>query len=41
MDIQSDTVGDVSIPEPPAGMRVSRIDVLVRLVRIESGGGSR
>jgi Fur family iron response transcriptional regulator len=36
MDAQSDTIPDVSLPELPAGMRVSRIDVLVRLVRIES-----
>jgi Fur family iron response transcriptional regulator len=37
MDVQSDTFPQVSLPEPPAGMRVSRIDVLVRLVRIDGG----
>lgn len=33
MDVQGDIIPAVSFPEPPAGMRVSRIDVLVRLVR--------
>lgn len=39
MDVQSDTIPEVSLPELPAGMRVSRIDVLVRLVRVDSGNG--
>jgi Fur family iron response transcriptional regulator len=34
MDFQSDTIPEASLPEPPAGMRVSRVDVLVRLVKI-------
>lgn len=33
MDVHSDTIQVLAVPEPPAGMRVSRIDVLVRLVR--------
>jgi Fur family transcriptional regulator, iron response regulator len=41
MDAQSGTMPDVSLLELPAGMRVSRIDVLVRLVRIESDSGKR
>jgi Fur family iron response transcriptional regulator len=41
MDAQSGTMPDVSLLELPVGMRVSRIDVLVRLVRIESDSGKR
>jgi len=39
MDVQSDMVPVLAAPEPPAGMQISRIDVLVRLVRAD--GGSR
>ncbi len=33
MDAQSDTIPVLGVPEPPAGMQISRIDVLVRLVK--------
>jgi Fur family iron response transcriptional regulator len=33
VDIDSDTLPLLSVPEPPEGMEISRIDVLVRLVR--------
>jgi len=33
MDIESDTVSVLSVPQLPEGMAVSRIDVLVRLVK--------
>lgn len=32
MDIQSDTMSVMSLPEPPEGMEISRVDVLIRLV---------
>jgi Fur family iron response transcriptional regulator len=32
MDIQGETVSVMSLPEPPEGMEISRVDVLVRLV---------
>ena len=35
MDVQGDIIPAVSFPEPPEGMRVSRIDVLVRLVKVD------
>jgi Fur family iron response transcriptional regulator len=37
MDIQSDTVSVLSLPEPPEGMEISRVDVLVRLVAKQRG----
>lgn len=33
MDIPSDSISIDGLPEPPAGMRISHIDVVVRLVR--------
>jgi Fur family iron response transcriptional regulator len=33
VDIDSDTLPLLSVPEPPEGMEISRIDVLLRLVR--------
>ncbi|MBU1211100.1 MAG: transcriptional repressor [Alphaproteobacteria bacterium] len=33
MDIQSDCISIDGLPEPPEGMRISHIDVVVRLVR--------
>ena len=35
MDVQGDIILAVSFAEPPDGMRVSRIDVLVRLVKVD------
>lgn len=32
MDIEGETVSVMSLPEPPEGMEISRVDVLVRLV---------
>ena len=32
MDIQSGTMSVMSLPEPPEGMEISRVDVLIRLV---------
>jgi Fur family iron response transcriptional regulator len=32
MDIEGDMVSVMSVPEPPEGMQISRVDVLVRLV---------
>ncbi|MCH9808950.1 MAG: transcriptional repressor [Alphaproteobacteria bacterium] len=37
MDIPSDTISIDGLPEPPKGMRISHIDVVVRLVRDEDG----
>ena len=37
MDIESDTVSVLSLPEPPEGMEISRVDVLVRLVVKQRG----
>jgi Fur family iron response transcriptional regulator len=37
MDVGSDTVPVLTVPEPPEGMQISRIDVLVRLVRADRG----
>lgn len=33
MDIEGETLPVLSVPQPPEGMEISRIDVLVRLVR--------
>lgn len=33
MDIHSETAAVVALPEPPEGMEISRVDVLVRLVK--------
>lgn len=35
MDIESDSITIDGLPEPPEGMRISHIDVIVRLVRDE------
>ena len=32
MDIESNSMSVMSLPEPPAGMEISRVDVLIRLV---------
>jgi Fur family iron response transcriptional regulator len=32
MDVQSDSMSVMSLPEPPEGMEISRVDVLIRLV---------
>src|SRR4029453_6368575 len=32
MDIESDTMTVMALPEPPEGMEISRVDVLIRLV---------
>jgi Fur family iron response transcriptional regulator len=37
MDIESDMVSMMSVPEPPEGMEISRVDVLVRLVAKRQG----
>jgi Fur family transcriptional regulator, iron response regulator len=37
MDIDSDTIPVFSVPEPPAGMQITRIDVLVRVARKDDG----
>ncbi len=37
-DIPSDAISIDGLPEPPAGMRISHIDVVVRLVRDEGSG---
>jgi Fur family iron response transcriptional regulator len=36
MDIEGETVSVLSLPEPPEGMEISRVDVLVRLVAKQS-----
>lgn len=33
MDVDADEFSLLSVPEPPPGMRISRVDVLVRLIR--------
>jgi Fur family transcriptional regulator, iron response regulator len=38
MDIESDSITIDGLPEPPEGMRISHIDVIVRLVRDEEAG---
>ena len=35
MDIQSDSMSVMLLPEPPEGMEISRVDVLIRLVAKE------
>ncbi len=37
MDIDSDSITIDGLPEPPEGMRISHIDVVVRLVREDEG----
>lgn len=37
-DIPSDAISIDGLPEPPEGMRISHIDVVVRLVRDEGSG---
>ena len=37
MDIESDMVSMMTVPEPPEGMEISRVDVLVRLVAKRQG----
>jgi hypothetical protein len=32
MDIEGDPISVLPLPEPPAGMEISRVDVLIRLV---------
>ncbi len=39
MDIDSDSITIDGLPEPPEGMRISHIDVVVRLVREDEGAG--
>jgi Fur family iron response transcriptional regulator len=36
MDVDIDAIPVLAVPEPPAGMQISRIDVLVRLIKTES-----
>ena len=38
MDIESDSITIDGLPEPPEGMRISHIDVVVRLIRDEDTG---
>ncbi|MBU2580384.1 MAG: transcriptional repressor [Alphaproteobacteria bacterium] len=38
MDIPSDSISIDGLPEPPKGMRISHIDLVVRLVRDDDAG---
>ena len=41
LDVENDTVSVVSLPSPPQGMEITRVDVLIRLVKKDGGNGVR